>query len=214
MNILQSSSVLGSGTAVSGDVTIGDGEDEFDGITVDPSFVQGGGGSFTVRSKVKGTFHVANLVASGVTVTIPDSVRQVSNVYHGEVAYTTTISGGGGAFALGNGSLSARYSQQGNIIHGYVELAIGSTTTLPTTGLFATVPVATGGRPILCQIEIIDSGNGAYQAVGRIYSDGSRIIGWRQADAGADTLVTSISPATLGAGDVVRWTFSYALGGV
>lgn len=213
VSILQSSSVLGSGAAVSLDVTIGDGVDSFDGITVDPSFIQNGGRAFTIAAGVKGTFHVANLLAVGVTITIPESVRQVSNVYHGELTYTSTISGGGGSFSLGDGSLTGRYSQQGNIINGYVELVIGSTTTLPTSGLFATVPVATGGRPILCQIEISDSGGGSYQAAGRIFSDGLRIIGWRQADAGADALVTDIAPITLGSGDAVRWTFSYALGG-
>ena len=104
--------------------------------------------------------------------------------------------------------------QQGNIINGYVELVVGSTTTLPTSGVFATLPVATASRPILCQIEILNDGVGSYSAVGRIATGGSLIVGWRQADAGIDTLVTATSPLAIGTADVVRWTFSYALAGL
>lgn len=212
--ITQSNTCLGSGTSSSANVTFGDGSTTFTGLAVDPSYVQASGTTFSVTAGSRGVFHVANLLADGVTLTIPESVRQRSNIYHGEIAYTPTISGGGGSFSLGNGTLSAKYSQQGNIINGYIELVIGSTTTLPTSGLFATVPIATGGRPILCQIEITDTGTGSYSAAGRILSDGSRILGWRQADGGIDTLFTATSPVALGNTDAVRWTFSYALAGL
>lgn len=212
--ITQSNTCLGSGTSSSQNVTFGDGSTTFTGLAVDPSYVQAAGTTFSVTAGSRGVFHVANLLADGVTLTIPESVRQRSNIYHGEIAYTPTISGGGGSFSLGNGTLSAKYSQQGNIINGYIELVIGSTTTLPTSGLFATVPIATGGRPILCQIEITDTGTGSYSAAGRIFSDGSRILGWRQADGGIDTLFTATSPVALGNTDAVRWTFSYALAGL
>lgn len=211
--ITQSNTCIGSGMSSSNNVTIGDGVDNFTGITVDPSFVQQSGASFTVNTGVKGTFHVGNLVADGVTVSIPASVRQTSNVYHGEIDYTPTISGGGGSFVLGDGALSGKYSQQGNVITGRTVLSIGSTTTLPTSGIFTTVPVNTGGRPILCTIDIFVSGVGSYTAVGKIFSDGLRILGWLPQPAAIDSLFTNTVPAALGADDVVTWNFTYALGG-
>ncbi len=219
LTIKQASTSIGSGVSVSGNVTIGDGTNGYDGIVVDPSFVQALGDpeaphSFTIMSGVKGVFHLGNIVAVGVTVTIPTSVRKVSNIYHGEIDYTPTISGDSGSFAVGNGSVTGKFSQQGNHIVGRTILSIGSTTTLPSSGLFTTVPVNTDGRPILCQIDIFVSGVGNYSAIGKIASDGSRVIGWLPYASAIDDLFTATFPATLGADDVVTWAFSYALGGV
>jgi hypothetical protein len=110
--------------------------------------------------------------------------------------------------------VTGKFSQQGNHIVGRTILSIGSTTTLPSSGLFTTVPVNTDGRPILCQIDIFVSGVGNYSAIGKIASDGSRIIGWLPHASAIDDLFTATFPATLGADDVVTWAFSYALGGV
>lgn len=212
--ITQSNTCLGAGTSSSANVTFGDGSTSFTGMAVDPSYVQASGSSFTLTAGVKGVFHLGNIVADGVTVTIPTSVRKVSNIYHGEIDYTPTISGDSGSFAVGNGSVTGKFSQQGNHIVGRTILSIGSTTTLPSSGLFTTVPVNTDGRPILCQIDIFVSGVGNYSAIGKIASDGSRIIGWLPHASAIDDLFTASFPASLGADDVVTWAFSYALGGV
>lgn len=212
--ITQSNTCIGSGASASSDVTIGDGSSSYSGIAVDPSFVQQTGASFTIHANVKGTFHLGNIVADDVVVTIPSSVRQVSNIYHGEIDYTPVISGGGGSFSVGDGSLIGKFSQQGNVVVGRCILTIGSTTALPASGLFTTIPVNCGGRPIVCQIEVFKPGYGSFGLTGHIFSDGLRILGRRSSPTGPDELLTATYPTPLDDGDVVTWAFVYQLAGV
>lgn len=213
LTVKQSSTSIGSGMSISGNVVVGDGVNAYDGITFDDSFVQASGFSFTINALVKGTFHLSHVVTAGIIPTIPASVRQTSNIYHGAIPYTPTISGGAGSWVPGSSTVTAEFSQQGNVINGQITLSVGAGATFPTSGLFATVPVNTGGRPINCKIEVFKSGVGSYSLEGRIFSDGLRILGWRQKDAAIDDLFTHLAPATLAAGDVVTWVFSYALAG-
>lgn len=210
LTVTHASTSIGSGMSVSGNVVIGDGVTPMTGISVDPSFVQSGG-TFTILAGVKGTFHLGALYEAGVSVTIPDSVRIASLIYHGRINYTTTISGDSGSYVAGSSVLTAKYSQQGCQISGYVQWSLGAGVTVPTGGLYCTVPIPTT-EPITGSLTVIQAGVPRGGEC-RIFTS-NRIAGWFPRDAAADSQFAQGSPYTLASGDTVIWTFQYDLAGL
>lgn len=137
---------------------------------------------------------------------IDNSGNSRNQITHYGIAYTPTLSSGGTAPSLGNGTLTGRFSRSGGIVKGVVNLTLGSTTNLGTGELRVSLPTPRADTTIDI-VGRVRMQLGATQyfadadipgAVGyvRFYRDGSGSI-------------TSTSPATFASGDTLRVGFTY-----
>jgi len=69
-----------------------------------------------------------------------DSSSAQNLITHFQVPFTPTLTSGGTAPSLGNGTLTGYYSRAGNIVNVNVSLTLGSTTALGTGGLSFSLP--------------------------------------------------------------------------
>jgi len=150
ITITQSGAYLGAGSAVSGNVTIGDGATTFTGITVDASFLndQSIVKTFWIKDGVQSsTFFIDQLFGGSSTVTLSNTVRQQNNIYHRAIAFALVLTGGagGGTFVPGTGgSAVAKFSQQGG------NIAFTATAVVGTSG--TTIP--TGAGVVICALPV------------------------------------------------------------
>jgi hypothetical protein len=81
-------------------------------------------------------------VAGNSTVTLPANSVDLSNSFGAWLSYTPTWTAATTNPSLGNGALVGRYIQIGKTVNVFVQLTIGSTTTLGTGGWIFSVPFA------------------------------------------------------------------------
>lgn len=121
-------------------------------------------------------------------------------------AYTPSLTSGGTAPSLGNGTITGSFSRSGSTTSIVGELTIGSTTTLGTGILSISLPAA-------MKNDINFAGGTVYMNIGgTVYEGFLQIpVGSSVANLLRDTSgsVTYNSPGTFGTGDFIRWSATY-----
>jgi hypothetical protein len=124
-----------------------------------------------------------------------------------EASYTPTITAGGTAFSLGNGTVSGTFTRQGANTTIIGSLTLGSTTSLGTGQLSISLPQQRWSG------SIFEGGTVYMNRGGTIYSGFLQIAGSvTTAALLRDTTgsITYNSPVTFASGDIIRWSATYS----
>lgn len=180
----------------------------YTGIVIAPGFEMDSSGSptMTFYAGVSGVFHLDLIYSAGLTVTIPDSVRQASSVFHRMTTYAAAFTGDAGSLSIGNGTLIRKFSQTDNHIDINVDLLIGSTTTTPTGSIYCSLPVSLGNAYAKGQWRLLDASAvaktfGSWECTG-----GTAIFLYK-----SDGTALAWNTITLATGDELSLTGGYAL---
>jgi hypothetical protein len=121
-------------------------------------------------------------------------------------AYTPTWTGSGGNPAIGNGTLSGRYRQDGQTVTVDIYVAMGSTTTFGTGSYAFALPVTaadTNGQ--LLQATLFDAGTALYQRP--VLLDSTTALAIKDLPGGGS--ISPTVPFTWASGDAIRIAGSY-----
>lgn len=132
-------------------------------------------------------------------------------VDHWAVSYTPTLTSGGTAPVLGNGTLTGRASRSGSTGRVSIELTLGSTTTLGSGDLRFSLPTWMPNNAVqvqYCGLAVITRGATFHEASIQLPA----ATQWARLIRDTSGSVTFNSPATWAAGDVFRLTFEYDIG--
>jgi hypothetical protein len=137
---------------------------------------------------------------------IDSSGNDRNMVTHQSLAYTPTFRSGGTAPSLGNGTLTGTWSRSGTQITATVNFTVGSTTTLGTGGLYFGLPVARiNGDVVYPGTAVINAASTQYVAAVQIPGN----VAYATLIRDTSGSVTHNSPATLAAGNTIRFTITY-----
>lgn len=121
--------------------------------------------------------------------------------------YTPTLSSGGTAPSLGNGTISGSYTRQGATVTIDGQLSIGSTTSLGTGGLSISLPFAVRNSAVFAGGTVyMNRGGTIYSGFLQIAGAGSTTASLLRDTTGS---VTFNSPGVFAAGDFMRWSATY-----
>lgn len=141
------------------------------------------------------------------TLPIIDNSGNFRNtITHWTAQYTPTLTSGGTAPSLGNGSIVSTYTRTGGTTTIEGQISIGSTTTLGTGGLSISLPQKRHNGFIFC------GGTVVMNRGGTLYTGTLQIAGavttatFLRDTSGA---ITFNSPATFATGDTIRWSATY-----
>lgn len=127
------------------------------------------------------------------------------------IGYAPTLTSGGTAPVLGNGTLTGQYARSGATVAVTIDLTVGTTTTLGTGDMRFSLPVAPGGANVL---QHIGQGMVVTAANSRTFFVATATVGVAYASgvvAGAGGSITFNTPVVFAAGDVIRMTLTYSL---
>jgi hypothetical protein len=134
-------------------------------------------------------------------------------VDHGKRTYTPTLTSGGTAPTVGDGTLTGSWSRHGASVTFEIQLTIGSTTNLGTGDLRFLLPLkpTSGGVIRIVPVFVFDtSANAYYSGTGLVLVSNEGYVTLRNA-GGLTGAMTSTSPVTFAVGDVIRLGGSYDL---
>lgn len=120
-------------------------------------------------------------------------------------SYTPSLTSGGVAPVLGNGSLSGWFTRNGSTVTYSVEFTMGSTTTLGTGGLNFSLPVVTTA-PISQVGGTLNMNGGTFYTGSGVIGAGSSVVSLVRDTTGS---VTFNSPAVWVTGNIFRLTGTY-----
>ncbi len=115
------------------------------------------------------------------------------------LTYTPLWTASGVAPALGNGTLSGRYTAVGKIFTAFIDLSIGTTTTLGTGNWAFSLPVTSTGSPM--GTTLCFQGGNFYFGFAQINS-ATTIVGYSPAAPGA--LIGAAAPFAWANGNIFR----------
>jgi hypothetical protein len=122
--------------------------------------------------------------------------------------YVPTFSASGGSFALGNGTVSARYNQVGKRVHAIGQLTLGSSTSFGTGSVEMTLPVT---QQTLWAVNLgtcqASDASGNIQYVGYVYINTTPRFRFDQ--IGGELSGSSAVPFTWAATDTFTWVLDY-----
>lgn len=188
------------------------------------------GGNVTVNGTANGVY-MSNNNAAGSTLTlnsgavgvriddtnnfssVVDNSASVTNHLYTEADFTPVWGSDGTAPALGNGTLTGRYTRRGKHIRACIELTMGSTTTYGTGAYKFTMPTALQfnvKRQALGSVRITDSGTAWYVGIARTGSGAAPVIYVTINAAGGD--MSGTNPHTFAANDVVEIDIEWEIG--
>lgn len=114
--------------------------------------------------------------------------------------------------ALGNGTIVARYTRDGNRVKGYIKFTVGSTTTFAAGTFTFTLPVtpAQSTNEVAGNAYLLDSsvGSNSRTAAVCVFS-GSTVFVVAAGAVGTATSVTNVYPWTWAVGDIMSINFDY-----
>ena len=115
-------------------------------------------------------------------------------------------------FTLGNGTVTARYSQIGKFVNASYKLVWGSTTSISGNFIFS-LPV-TSNTPINTNVgtaRILDSGTENFMGIAQILSSTTAVINMIRTDAtwGKNDIIRVGTPMTWATSDEIECNFSY-----
>lgn len=147
------------------------------------------------------------------SVTDNSGSPHLNHVTFKKKAYTPTITTGGVAPTLGNGTLSGSFSRHGATVTFEVELTVGSTTNLGTGDLRFALPVmpTSGGIIRTVPVSVYDASmTNFYGGTGLVLVSGEGFVTLRNINP-ATGAMSATSPITFTTGDVIRLGGSYTL---
>jgi hypothetical protein len=114
--------------------------------------------------------------------------------------------------ALGNGTIVARYTQDGKTVKGYIRFVVGSTTTIAAGTWTFSLPVAAAqvSNDVVGNCFLLDSSAGsASRTIGGCVITSSSIFLVAAGTTATSTTVTNAYPWTWAAGDTITLNFEY-----
>lgn len=130
----------------------------------------------------------------------------------GPVEYVPIWSTTGTQPVLGNGTIYGRYARLGRLVHLYIELTMGSTTTYGTGTFGFSLPVTAENRFWILPGASLDVGVGYEDITGVISGNLTTVFLHTLTSVGSNlTTVTQGTPITFGTGDkiIVQGTYGY-----
>lgn len=139
-----------------GNVTIGDGANAISGIVLPTTFTMQSPNTLTINALVtESAFHLGQLYAGSVNVSINATSYVNNDIWHGYRSYTPTWAASSANPALGNGTLAGAYSRNGRTITATFSVVGGSTTTWGTGAFRLGLPA-----PVRNSTGVIKTGSG------------------------------------------------------
>lgn len=199
------------GCKFAANVTIGDGTNSISGITFDSCCTMQASTTLTINNNViESSFHLGQIYAGNVTVSINSGSQTTNDIWHGAISYTPTFTASGTAPAVGNGTLAGSYSRNGKQITATFSLIPGSTTTFGTNdlrlGLPLTIKSATNVQKLGGGL-LRDDSTGTYYPCTSVGSPGTAYM--TLAAAGATSYVSGTVPFTLAQSDQIYGQLTY-----
>ena len=139
------------------------------------------------------------LTAALLNVHLRDNLNALGDPW---TAYTPTLTG----WAIGNGTLVARYMATGKLIHAYIKITAGSTTTYGTLGVSLPVASRVGAWFPAGLIVCKDDAATNPRTVSAVLTSTTAVAGFQEAGAAAPTATV---PFTFGAADTVEFVLTY-----
>lgn len=152
---------------------------------------------------------------AGETVTAAHMNAEVRDALTGvQAAWTSYTPTYAGINAIGNASVSAKYSQVGKCIRGYVKITMGSTTTFSATTFLIGLPVDAaaniGANHVVGSAFLLDSSVGSTtRTAGVVVTTAASTVMILAANLASSQTVTNLVPWTWATGDVLDFNFEY-----
>lgn len=131
----------------------------------------------------------------------------------GPVEYTPVWSSTSTQPVLNNGTIYGRYALLGRMVHLYIELTIGSTTTMGAGNYRFSLPITSEATRIWNLKGIAFDGGTTYEEITGIVTGASSLVAmYTLTSVGAAlTAISSTTPITLGTGDrlILNGTYGY-----
>jgi len=158
---------------------------------------------------VSGVTEFAVVGCSLNTPPVIDNSGNSSNlIYTPEAAYTPTWTASGSAPAIGNGTLTGRYSRQGSSITATINLTLGSTSTLGTGDWRFGLPVTrVNGDVVIAGTGVVNDGGTQYTAAAVIGGNFAYCVLTRDTSGN----MGPFAPLSLTTSDTIRITLTYGL---
>ena len=158
---------------------------------------------------VSGVTEFAVVGCSLNTPPVIDNSGNSSNlIYTPEAAYTPTWTASGSAPAIGNGTLTGRYSRQGSSITATINLTLGSTSTLGTGDWRFGLPVTrVNGDVVIAGTGVVNDGGTQYTAAAVIGGNLAYCVLTRDTSGN----MGPFAPLSLTTSDTIRITLTYGL---
>jgi hypothetical protein len=125
--------------------------------------------------------------------------------------YTPAWTGSGSNPALGNGTVSGKYIELGDLVIGGFHFTMGSTTTYGTSNYSMSIPVtASTTWPGLCLVWAVDSsgGNALYSGFGTVFTTTTLLL-TNKADPAVAWNTTTPIPFAFAQSDILKGIFVY-----
>lgn len=181
------------------------------GVTIGDSFTMASGTTVTVGANLTGSDLdvLGKLEDSGVTVTIDaTSLVGPNSIGITEKTFAAAISAGGGAPAIGNGTLTMYYSRRGRRYMCSFRFTFGSTTNMGTGTFYISLPAAP--RNLIAKLgsaQVLDSGTAFFVAAVQALPDGTARMSFTT--HGAASQVTSLVPMAWAVGDEIQGSVEF-----
>ena len=133
---------------------------------------------------------------------------KASSTLYAWAAYTPTITGNT-AFTLGNGTLNGRYVQIGKTVTATVNLVLGTTTVLPTSFTFVSLPVTAANTYAVGATHYEDSPAGTNYENNCILSNTTTVLPFAPTAGASSGFLSATSPFVFGSGDLIRFSITY-----
>jgi hypothetical protein len=145
------------------------------------------------------------------TPVIDNSNNGRNQIYEWSIAYTPTLSSGGTAPVLGNGTINGRWTRQGSTVFVTIEFTMGSTTTLGSGGLQFSLPNQSPNNLDISQVSgcVTTLHAGVLNTGVCVVPSSTQLVQLVRDTSGS---ITFNSPQTYSSGDIFRASFSYIVG--
>lgn len=132
--ILQGSFCQVSKTTISNDLTIGDGVNTIASLSVSSDVIVASSGVVTINALIReSVISIAQLRNNTIVDNLTGTAGDIGNlIYTRPISYTPVWGGGDGTQSIGDGSLGATYTRNGNKVLVVFAMQMGSTTTFGT----------------------------------------------------------------------------------
>jgi hypothetical protein len=124
------------------------------------------------------------------------------------VAYTPSITGNS-SFTLGNGTLTGRYVQTGKMVSVTVNLVCGSTTVLPTSFTYCSIPITASSNSAVGVVHMEDTPAGNNYAGHCTLINTTTLLIFTPTGNANSGFLSGTTPFTFGSGDLVRFSITY-----
>lgn len=214
--VIEQSGTLLGGNKFGSNVTIGDNANAISGIMFGDDNQMQGSTTLTINNLVQGSsFHLGQIYAGAVTVSINSGSLATNDIWHGAIAYTPTFTGGTSNPSVGDGTLAGIYSRNGRQVVATFSFIGGGSTTWGSGAMRFGLPIAIKGSTGVQKIGslvLVDSSTGKRYPGCTYGSPSAAYMNGEASDTGAAQATAQVAdggPFTFANGDQIYGQLTY-----